>query len=97
MDLSAIQIISTRLSAFRDVLRNAPEKAKNERISIALARDFNAIRLQLIAEMPEFANHFPSEIEAMRFIPDKAENTYIELEIYVAQLERLIGLHNSGK
>ena len=92
MGIDKAKLLQAKLDGIRATLERATEKQKKDLVSIAMAEDFNRIVADVAEAYPELKGSLPQEIKPHRMARDlgMSEVNYLELEIYLEQVLRLL-------
>jgi hypothetical protein len=93
------QLIKARLVAFKTTVAAVPDSAKKERISTELAKNFNGLVEMVAADYPTVKDHLPKPIKSMSEFRKvyKADESYLDLQVYVEQVISILELLDSGR
>lgn len=99
MPISKVDLMRAKLDGITSALQKATEDSKSDPISISLAKNFNSILEALAREFPDIAAELPSplSVDGHFAMMGRADDTYLDLEVYVDQIRSLLALLEAGQ
>jgi hypothetical protein len=87
-----IAVLNAQVESMLRVLTSTPQNKKTDHTTTALADNFNRLLESIKAECPEYADNLPLKIESSHpfSMLNKADATYLDLEMFLNQLSSIL-------